>query len=73
MMSDEKPIEPMTDDAIIKMVELVQAAEVMAATMGCPVSRAYEIMLRSFQVMTRITNGRALAAFEKLPTAKTPQ
>ena len=68
-----EPTAPMSDEAIAQLVALVEAAELMASSMDCKVSAALQMMLKSFQVMARITGGKAITAFSEVPASKKVQ
>lgn len=53
-MPDDKPIVPLTDEAIDNLTSYVEAAEILAQAMGLPVSKAYRFMLKSTQAMARM-------------------
>lgn len=59
-MADEEPI---SDASIERMVEIVKAAEVYAAAMGCSVSDGIRQLLKSSQVFTQMKKGQAKQGF----------
>lgn len=48
---EPKPVDPMTDEQIASIVDLVAAAEKLATVLGVSVARGAEIMLKTVRVM----------------------
>lgn len=58
-----------TDESIIQIVQMVEAAELYAKTMGCTVAKAAEAMLRSMQALQRVQKTTGVNILEHLNAA----
>ncbi|MCG3775749.1 MAG: hypothetical protein JW395_2593 [Nitrospira sp.] len=54
MAEEKKPIEPLSDEAITGLVNMTLTAETMAVTMGIPVHKAVEFILKTAQLMQKL-------------------
>lgn len=70
-MAAEPTVAPITDDTISLLVDMVRTAELLAATLECSVSRAFEIQLRTIQVFQTRQLDTYLAALAQMANAST--
>lgn len=68
------PQDPLSDEAIDSLVNMVEAAEVLATSLEMSVSMAMRMMLKSTQVVQQLAAGKQTTALRNVKsTTKRPQ